>query len=144
MKANTRRMPLMTLVLACLACDSFLSADPLPRKPSEKAVFKGMWDGKYRDNDGTMGLGSYQFDDKGDGLLKVVVSWKDGNLKSYEMNLEGKRLGIDAMYLEGKYKDTTYRYMGRMNKGELMLQYLSIDEKTGKSGSGVSALTRPK
>jgi hypothetical protein len=141
------RNPFLVAVLfsVIFPCNGLLPADPSPKKASEKAIFKGMWDGTYRDNEGNRGSGTYQFYDKEDGQLKVTVSWKDKKtMKLQEMKLQGKRLGLDAVSLEGKHGDTTYRYMGRMEKDKLMLYYLSIDETTGKSGSGVSTLTRQK
>jgi len=111
-------------------------------KASEKAIFKGTWDGSYRDDQGDTGSGKYEFHDEKEGQLKVTVSWTDKEMKLHEMELQGKRLGLNAVYLEGKYCETTYRYLGRMKKGKLVLPYLSIEENTGKSGSGVSTLTR--
>ena len=102
-----------------------------------------MWDGTYLDDQKMTGTGKYKFYDEEDGNLKVAVSWKDKKMILQKMELKGKRLGIDAMQLEGKHKDTTYRYMGRMEDSGLVLRYLSIDGK-GKSGSGVSTLTRQK
>ena len=61
-----------------------------------------------------------------------------------KMQLKGERLGLDAMRLEGKDGDTSYWYIGRMEGSVLVLYYLSIEGMTGKSGSGVSRLTRPK
>jgi hypothetical protein len=116
-----------------------------PAKPNEKSSFQGKWDGAYVDDEGKPGKGEYVFREEKDGQFEVSVSWKE-KMKPQEMKLKGKRLGLDAMYLEGKHvaKDTTYRYMGRMENGQLVLNWLSIDEKTGQSGKGVSTLTHPK
>ena len=119
--------------------EGLLSADQPPAKPNQKLDFKGTWDGTYVDDQGKTGKGTYKFHDEKKGRLKVTVSWG-----KYKMELEGERLGLDAMHLEGKDGDTTYRYIGRMEGSGLVLQYLSIDGKTGKSGSGVSKLTRQK
>lgn len=110
-------------------------------QPGEKAVFKGTWTAKYKDNQGKEGEGRYVFREDQNGGLVVAVSWEKET-----MELKGERLGLDAVRLEGKHekKYTTYRYIGRMEGKTLVLRYLSIDEKTGKSASGESRLTRAK
>jgi hypothetical protein len=122
-----------------------VSGGQTPAKPNDKPSFKGKWDGAYVDEDGKPAKGEYEFHDEKDGQFEVKVSWHE-KMNLQKMKLQGKRLGRDAMYLEGKHedKDTTYRYMGRLEKGQLVLTYLSIEEKTGQSASGVSRLTRQK
>ena len=85
--------------------------------------------------------GKYHFHKEKDGRFEVTVSW---NVDKETMQLQGERLGSDAMRLEGKHETTTYWYIGRMDGGELVLRYLSVDGKAGKSGSGESRLTRAK
>lgn len=141
------RLPLAALLLAALVAatiilgsDTVLAAEK-PAKPEEKKDFKGTWDGVYIDNQKRSGKGEYHFRDEKDGEFEVSVSWKDKALKPYKMTLKGKRLGPDAVQLEGDHDGTKYRYLGRVEKGKLELYYLSIDEKTGQSGSGHSTLT---
>ena len=108
--------------------------------PVKKVVFEGKWDGKFENNKGETGEGKYLFHKEQEGRFDVTVSW-DNDMK--KMEIKGERLGPDALRLEGKYKDTTYWYIGRVEGGGLVLRYLSVDG-TGQSGSGVSRLTRPK
>lgn len=107
--------------------------------PTEKVIFQGKWDGKYRDNWGKEGQGVYDFRQTKEGRLDVTVSWED-----HKMELKGEQFGFGGVRLEGEYNGTTYRYLGRMEGGELVLNYLSVEEKTAKTGSGVSRLTRQK
>jgi hypothetical protein len=125
----------------------FLFTGQQPAKQDGKAAFEGMWDGSFKDDPdetgkAATGNGKYLFHEEKEGRFDVSVSWNDGKYNG-EMKLQGERLGLDAMRLEGKYKQTTYRYLGRMVDGKLVLRYLSIDEN-GKSGSGVSTLTQPR
>ena len=93
-------------------------------------------------SEGEPGNGKYEFAKEKDGRWDVTVSWVEGK-DTFTMTLQGERLGPDALRLNGKYRDTTYWYIGRMRDNTLVLQYLSIDGKSGKSGTGVSKLTRP-
>ena len=126
-----------------------VSGGETPAKPNEGPKFEGKWDGTYLEK-GKPAKGEYEFLNDKDGRLEVMVSWKDKGGNFQKMKLQGKRLGLAAMYLEGKHEDTAnrktyrYRYMGRMEKGQLVLYWLYIEPKTGQSGSGISTLTRPK
>lgn len=118
----------------------------LAQEPSNQSVFDGAWDGKFKDNENRSGQGKYLFGKEKDYRWEVTVSWIDMDGATREMPVQGERLGPDALRLQGRYKDTTYWYVGRMESqdGPLVLHYVSVDAKTGKSGSGVSTLTRSK
>lgn len=114
-------------------------------QPAAKAdLFEGKWNGRYENDAGQKGTGTYVFHKEKAGRFEVTVTWRDEKGKSYEMKLQGERLGLDGASLTGEYEDDRYRYLGRMQKGALVLRYLSVNKKTGETGSGVSTLTRPK
>jgi len=108
--------------------------------------FEGKWDGKYKPDHGKPGVGKYEFGKEKDGGWDITVSWVDEHQKPQSMKVRGERLGPDAVRLEGKDGDTKYWYIGRLEdkNTKLVLRYLSVNEKTGESGTGVSELTRPK
>lgn len=139
----------LTLCLACLAAwghgqnVTTAAAAKKPQASTERLDFEGKWDGKYTPSHGEPGEGKYEFGKEKGGRWDITVSWvEDKQAKS--MKVKGERLGPDALRLEGKYGDTTYWYIGRMEGKALVLRYLSVNEKTGNSGTGVSELTRPK
>jgi hypothetical protein len=105
--------------------------------------FEGKWDGKYTPSRGEPGEGKYEFGKETDGRWDITVSWVEGKERK-SMKVKGQRLGPDALRLEGKYDDTTYWYIGRLEGKTVVLRYLSVNEKSGESGTGVSELTRPK
>lgn len=113
-------------------------------EPLTKPDFKGMWNGAYENDKRETGTGKYLFHEERDGRFKVTVTWiYEG--KEHMMELKGHRLGLDALSLEGRDKNVTYRYLGRLNKdGMLILPYLSVNEENGTTGTGVSTLTRPR
>ena len=123
---------------------SLAIAPAAEKEPAVKRVdFGGQWDGKYVPDNRKEppGAGKYDFGKEKAGRWDITVTWiEDGVTKS--MPVKGERLGPDALRLEGKYKDTTYWYIGRWDGKALVLRYLSVDAK-GKSGTGVSTLTRP-
>lgn len=141
--------PGLTVCLACLAsCGGSQStttaaAEEKPRVAVERVDFGGKWDGKYKPSRGEPGEGKYEFGKEQGGRWDITVSWVEGK-ETKSMQVRGERLGPDALRLEGKYGDTAYWYIGRMEGETLVLRYLSVNEKTGESGSGVSELTRPK
>jgi len=131
--------------LATLGCGQGTATTVLDDKPqvTPRTDFEGKWDGKYTPDHGKPGEGKYEFGNEKDGRWDITVSWvEDKDTKS--MKVKGERLGPDALRLEGKYEDTTYWYIGRMEGTKLVFRYLSVNEKTGVSGTGVSELTRPK
>jgi hypothetical protein len=120
----------------------YIALNPPPQAAVKANInFDGTWDGKYQSNDGQTGEGKYEFHQEKDGRWDVTVSWDKGTKM---MQLKGERLGPDSLRLEGKFGDTTYWYMGRLESNDLVLRYLSVEQKTGTSGTGVSKLTRPK
>jgi hypothetical protein len=130
-------------LLACLASFSTgAAAEKKPPPPVERVDFEGKWNGKYTPSRGDPGEGKYDFGKEKDGRWDITVSWIEDN-ETKSMKVRGERLGPDALRLEGMYKDTTYWYIGRMEGKKLVLRYLSVNEKTGESGTGVSVLTRP-
>lgn len=114
-----------------------------PQIAVKRIDFEGKWDGKYTPTGGKPGEGKYEFGKEKDGRWDITVSWVEGEVPK-SMKVRGERLGPDALRLEGKYGDTTYWYIGRMEGKMVVFRYLSVNEKTGKSGTGVSELTRPK
>jgi hypothetical protein len=91
---------------------------------------------------GAPGEGKHEFSKEKDGKWDITVSWVHGN-ETLSMTVAGERLGPDSVRLEGKDKATKYWYIGRMESRALVLRYLSVNEETGESGTGVSVLTRP-
>ena len=147
-KIRNARMPLTAIVFlvavsAAFLCsgEDLLSADQPPSKAKDKVVFEGKWDGKYENDQRETGQGKYEFHKEKDGRFEVTVSW---DMDTKKMQLEGERLGPDAIRLEGEYKGITYWYIGRKEGSGLVLRYLSVEGKTGNSGTGVSKLTRQK
>ena len=139
----------LRLIAACLLAIAFVSLsscvrhDTAQQPATEKVDFEGDWDGKYTNNENQTGEGKYLFHKEKDSRWEVTVSWVDDGVTK-TMQLKGERLGPDAVRMEGRNKDTTYWYLGRMEGSALVLPYLSVDAKSGKSGSGVSTLTRGK
>ena len=119
------------------------AAKEKPRPAVERVDFEGKWDGKFTPSRGAPGEGKYEFGKEKDGRWDITVSWLEGK-ESKSMPVKGERLGPDALRLQGKYKGTTYWYIGRREGKSLVFRYLSVDELTGESGTGVSVLTRPK
>jgi len=109
----------------------------------DRIDFEGKWDGKYKPSRGEPGEGTYEFGKEKADRWEITVSWVEEK-KTKTMKVKGERLGPDALRLEGKYGDTTYWYIGRMEGKALLFRYLSVNQKTGESGTGVSELTRPK
>ncbi len=121
----------------------FLLADAGLPAAQQPAKFDGIWDGHFVDNNQDSGKGQYQFHEEKAGKFTVTVTWWDKKTnETKEMTLVGERLGPDALRMTGKYKDTTYRYIGSLEGIELVLNYRSIDAKGQMSGFGVSRLTR--
>jgi hypothetical protein len=119
------------------------AAEEKPRAATERIDFEGKWDGKYTPSRGEPGKGKYEFGKEKGGRWDITVSWVEGK-ETKSMTVRGERLGPDALRLDGKYGDTTYWYIGRLEGKAVVLRYLSVNEKTGESGTGVSVLTRPK
>ena len=142
---NTPLSPLRRLLLAgiSLLAGGLVSLSADQPRAQEKVNFEGKWDGKYEPSQGKPGEGKYEFHKEKDGQWEVTVTWVEGK-ETRMMKLKGERLGPDALRLTGKAGETTYYYIGRMEGGAVVFHYLSIDGKTGKSGSGVSRLKRPK
>lgn len=115
-----------------------LTADQPPAKPKEKVDFKGKWDGQFVDNLKNDGKGEYEFFEEKDGQLRAKATWGQGE----GMDLTGERIGPDALRLIGVHKGTTYRYVGGMENGDLVLGYTGHHK--GKSHFGVSYLTRQR
>ena len=145
-----QRLPALGLIL-CLAgiasCGCTQGgATPGKGKPKtafERVDFEGTWDGKYTPSRGEPGVGKYEFGKETDGRWDITVSWIEGK-ETKSMKVKGERLGPDALRLEGKYEGTTYWYIGRREEKSVVLRYLSVNEKSGESGTGVSELSRPK
>jgi hypothetical protein len=116
--------------------------DTIATASVERVNFEGKWDGKYTPSRGEPGQGKYEFGKEKDGRWDITVSWVEGT-ETKSMKVMGERLGPDALRLEGKYGDTSYWYIGRMEGKTVVLRYLSVNEKTGESGTGVSELARP-
>jgi hypothetical protein len=139
----------LTVCVACLVscgCSQSTTTAAVEQKPGaavKRVDFEGKWDGKYTPSRGEPGEGKYEFGKEQDGRWDITVSWIEGK-ETKSMQVRGKRIGPDALRLEGKYEDTTYWYIGRMEEKAVVLRYLSVNEKTGESGTGVSVLTRPK
>ncbi len=108
-----------------------------------KVDFAGKWDGKFLDSMDGKGQGVYEFGEEKEDRLAVKVSWwrKD---QIQMMKLTGERIGPDAMRLVGEHEGITYRYIGGMEKSDLVLHYIGEEGKSGKSHFGVSRLTRQK
>lgn len=147
----TQRLKDLRLIL-CLAGLAFwvsgqsttpAAAQEKPQTAVERVDFEGKWDGKYKPSRGEPGEGKYEFGKEKGGRWDITVSWVEGK-ETKSMKVRGKRLGPDALRLEGKYGHTTYWYIGRMEGKALVFRYLSVNKKTGESGTGVSVLTRPK
>lgn len=144
----TQRWPALSLIL-CFAGLSSCGQITTPTElgNSQASVrhvdFEGKWDGKYTPSRGDPGEGKYEFGKEADGRWDITVSWQEGK-ETKSMKVRGERLGPDALRLEGKYGDTTYWYIGRMEGKTVVLRYLSVNKKSGESGTGVSELTRPK
>ncbi len=136
---------ILCAALATTGCSQARIPEPADEKPEalKRINFEGKWDGRYEPSEGTPGEGKYEFNKEKDGRWEIKVSWMEGK-DTFTMALEGERLGPDSLRLNGKYGDTSYWYIGRMKDNTMVLQYLSVEGKTGKSGSGVSRLTRPK
>jgi hypothetical protein len=138
----------LTLCLAGLACwgrgqsTTTAAAEEKPRAATERIDFEGKWDGKYKPTRGEPGKGKYEFSKEKGGRWDITVSWVEGK-ETKTMKVRGERVGPDALRLEGRYADTTYWYIGRMEGKVLVFRYLSVNEK-GESGTGVSELTQPK
>src|SRR3954466_5490401 len=88
---------------------------------SEQIDFEGKWDGKYTPTRGEPGEGKYAFGKENGGRWDITVSWVEGK-ETKSMKVRGERLGPDALRLEGKYGDTTYWYIGRMEGNALVLR----------------------
>lgn len=145
-RPNTRRILVACLFIVAILPQSSCTSQNLSHPTATKKVeFEGVWDGEYKDNENRTGEGKYRFHKEKEGHWNVTVSWLEEGVTK-EMPVKGERLGPDALRLQGRYKDTTYWYVGRMESqdGPLVLHYVSVDAKTGKSGSGVSTLTRSK
>ncbi len=115
------------------------------QQPNGKVDFAGKWDGQYVDSMKPTGNGQgvYEFGEDKDGQLTGKVSWVDKKGEKQEMKFSGERTGPDAMRIVGESGGYTYRYVGGMVRGDLMLGY------TGHRGEseahfGVSRLTRQK
>ena len=113
-----------------------------PRAVTKCVDFDGKWDGKYTPTHGQPGKGKYDFGKEKNGRWDITVSWVEGD-ETKSMTVKGERLGPDALRLEGKYGDTTYWYIGRMEGKTLVFRYLSVNAQSGDSGTGISELTRP-
>jgi hypothetical protein len=127
-------------------CLSLSPAAEAPQAAVERIDFEGKWDGKFTPSVGEPGEGKYEFGKEKDGKWDIKVSWLEDK-KPKSMPVKGERLGPDALRLEGKYKDTKYWYIGRMEgkkEKKLVFRYLSVNETTGESGTGESVLTRAK
>lgn len=142
MARNTIGLFLFVAIGAVLlpSVDRLQSADPPAAK---RDFFKGKWKGKYGPEKMPL-YGEYIFHAEADGgKLTVEVS-----LEKEKMTLKGKRLGHDAMRLQGTHKDsvsgkvTTYWYMGKMGDRSLVLQWLAVEKDSQKTATGVSTLTR--
>ena len=136
-------LPLCLASLLAWEHGQSVAADEKPRAADERIDFDGKWDGKYTPTRGEPGVGKYEFGKEKNGQWDIVVSWVEGK-ETKSMKVRGERLGPDALRLEGKYGATMFWYIGRMEDKALVLRYLSVNEKTGESGTGVSVLTRPK
>lgn len=131
-------------LMACLAALAVASAaDEKPRPAVKRVEFEGTWDGKYKPTGGVAGKGKYEFGEEKDGKWDITVTWDEGT-ETKSMPVKGERLGPDALRLEGTYQETTYWYLGRKEGEKIVFRYLSVNKKTGMSGTGVSELTRPK
>lgn len=146
----TQRLPALGLILglagltSCGCVQSTTTTDGRkPKAAVERVDFEGKWNGKYTPSRAEPGEGKYEFGKETDGRWDITVSWVEGK-ETKSMKVRGERLGHDALRLEGKYEGTTYWYIGRSEGKTVVLRYLSVNEKTGESGTGVSELTRPK
>lgn len=138
----TQRLPAFGLILCLAAVTSCGFGQSMSQAVVERIDFEGKWDGKYKPTQGEPVEGKYEFGKETDGRWDITVSWVEGK-ETKSMKVKGERLGPDALRLEGKYGGTTYWYIGRSEGKTVVLRYLSVNEKTGKSGTGVSELTRP-
>src|SRR4051812_19896369 len=98
------RMPTHAFLAAACALSltsglTHLSAGQPTVKRNEKVSFAGTWNGKYKDNLGKQRQGVYEFREDTDGRLTGRAMWG----KDERMELKGRRLGRDAMQIEGKH-----------------------------------------
>jgi hypothetical protein len=141
---QSRRFNGCLLAIAFVFLASCVRHDSAQQPVTEKVDFEGPWNGEYKDNENQTGKGKYLFHKEKEDRWEVTVSWVDKKGDTQSMQVKGERLGPDAVRLQGRDGDITYWYVGRMETkdGPFVLHYVSVNAKTGKSGSGVSTLTR--
>ena len=88
-----------------------------PRDP--RSEFSGSWTGTYENSRGGSGAETLELSENA-GILQGVWSG---------VRVTGERLGNSSFYLEGKLGQRTYRVIGRVAEGRLVLNYSAVAEE---------------
>jgi hypothetical protein len=94
---------------------------------SPRAEFAGKWAGTYRNSTGGAG----------DDVLELVETQGTLQGRWSGLAITGQRLGNNTLYLTGKRGDMTYRVVGCVDRGELVLGYSATSKTTRYTGQAM-------